>query len=85
MTLSSPPQKEADKYEKQVTDLGLQKKDLEEILADPDLYQDQEKFSKKSKEYHSIDRKLERALNKWEEAQSQIDKAEAELGQNDQP
>ena len=74
-----PLKKDAVKYEKQVTELEEQKKNLEEILADPDLYQDQDAFTEKSKEYHSLERQLERTFSKWEEIQTKIEEIDMEL------
>ena len=44
-----------------------QKAELEQILADPELYNDQEAFTEKSRDYNTVERHLERAYAKWEE------------------
>ena len=80
--LLGPLKKEAVKYEKQVEDLETRKKELENILADPELYNDQEAFSEKSKEYSSVERNLVRAYAVWEEAQTKIEEIDSELADN---
>ncbi|MEN8142634.1 MAG: ABC-F family ATP-binding cassette domain-containing protein [Thermodesulfobacteriota bacterium] len=74
-----PLKKDGVKYEKQVADLEERKKTLEELLADPELYNDQDAFTEKSKEYHSVERQLDRAFSKWEEIQMKIEEIDIEL------
>ncbi|MBU0482299.1 MAG: ABC-F family ATP-binding cassette domain-containing protein [Proteobacteria bacterium] len=76
-----PLKKEAAGIEKKVAELEEQKAKLEEILADPELYQNQEAFSEKSREYTTVDRQLKRAYDSWEEISARIEKTEAELGE----
>ena len=68
--------------EKKVEDLETEKIELEALMADPDLYQDQEAWSKTSSEYDECSRRLDRWLERWEEAQAKIDQIDAELGSN---
>lgn len=50
------------------------------MMADPDLYGDQERWSGASKEYGQVQqRHLERAYQKWEEAQQAIEAIEREV------
>jgi ATP-binding cassette subfamily F protein 3 len=77
-----PLKKVAEREEKLVEELELRKSELESRLADPELYQDQETFSKISKEYHDIERRLKRAMSQWEETQEQIEKIEAEMAKD---
>lgn len=65
--------------EKKVEDLEEQKDELEAIMADPELYQDQQAWNQTSSDYDKCSRRLERWLDQWEEAQSKIDKIDAEL------
>ena len=58
--------------------LESRKEELEKILADPELYKDQERFSEQSREYGKIDDKLKRLYHKWETTQSRIEEIEAE-------
>ena len=48
-------------------------------MADPKLYQDQDKFAECSKEYSSLERKLERLYPQWEEIQARIEAIESEF------
>ena len=47
-------------------------------MADPDLYSDQERWTATSKEYGQVERSLERAFQKWEEAQQAMENLEKE-------
>ncbi|MBU0674789.1 MAG: ABC-F family ATP-binding cassette domain-containing protein [Proteobacteria bacterium] len=72
-------QKKVTEAEKKVEALERTKETLESILADPNLYQDQEAFGEKSREYSTVTRHLEKAYSQWEEAQSEIELREKEL------
>ena len=48
---------------------------LEQSLADPELYKDQEKFTEKSKDYSDLKRRLELTYTEWEKAQEQLEEA----------
>ncbi len=65
--------------EKLVEKLENQKGELEQLLADPELYQDQEKFMEKSKEYSSLTQRLERTYSAWENAQEKLEQAQQKL------
>lgn len=65
--------------EERVEKLELAKEKLEEKMADPDLYQDEEAWSLTGKEYENCKRRLERWYLRWEEAQEKIDQIDAEL------
>lgn len=65
--------------EKEIETLEVRKKELEQQMADPALYKDEEAFSGCSKEYKAIERRLERQYMKWEEAQSLIEEIEDEF------
>lgn len=65
--------------EKKVEDLEEQKDELEAIMADPELYQDQQAWNQTSSDYDKCSRHLERWLDQWEEAQAKIDEIDAEL------
>ena len=49
-------------------------------MADPELYSDQKKWTETSREYSQVERYLERAYQRWEEAQEAIAAIEAEGG-----
>ena len=64
------------KAEEQIEQLETRKQQLEAIMADPDLYQDQESWAKVSREYAGLERRLERNYAQWEEAQEMIEAIE---------
>ncbi len=68
--------------EEQVEKYELLKEQLEEKMADPDLYKDEEAWAHTSKEYEDCKRRLERWYERWEEAQEKIDAIDLELQQN---
>jgi len=74
----NPLKKEVTLIEEAISLLESRKKELEQLMADPELYQDQDKFAGCGKEYKGIERKLERHYNKWEEAQARIEAIELE-------
>ena len=60
--------------------LRASKKELERLMADPKLYQEQQdKFAECSREYSSLERKLERLYPQWEEIQARIEAIESEF------
>lgn len=65
--------------EKKIETLELQKDDLEILMADPELYSNQEKWTNTSKEYDDCKRRLDRWYEKWETAQEKIDEIDADL------
>ncbi len=75
----NPLQKEVHRTEDEIAELESRKKELEQLMADPLLYQDQEKFTQSSKEYSSLERKLERLYQRWEETQARIETVESEF------
>ena len=48
------------------------------LMADPQLYQEQDKFAECSKEYSSLERKLKRLYKRWEEVQAKVELIESE-------
>ena len=48
-------------------------------MADPDLYQDEVAFAECGREYKTIERRLERQYHKWEAAQGEVERIEAEF------
>ena len=65
--------------EEQVEKLESLKERLEEKMADPGLYQDEEAWASTSREYDDCKRRLERWYERWEEAQAKIDEIDAAL------
>ncbi|MCI5120431.1 MAG: peptide chain release factor 1, partial [Candidatus Electrothrix sp. AUS4] len=50
--------------------------ELEGLMADPELYADQPRWNKTSKEYNDVSKQLERHYAVWEEAQGRIEEIE---------
>ena len=74
-----PLKKEVAKYEREIEQQEETKSQLEQCLADPELYKDQEQFTEKSKEYSALGRRLERTYNDWETAQEKLEQAKEAL------
>lgn len=75
--------KKLEEAEKEVEGYEQLKESLEQKMADPDLYKDEEAWSSTSKEYEDCQRRLERWYERWEEAQNIIDRIDAELAENE--
>lgn len=73
-----PWKKKVAEAETQIETLEARKEELETLMADPDLYADQRLWSKTSKEYSELQRRLERRYEKWEQAQGKIEEIEAQ-------
>jgi ATP-binding cassette subfamily F protein 3 len=74
-----PLKNEVEQAENEIEKLEARKKEMEQLMADPQLYQDQEKFAECSKEYSSLERRLERLYPHWEEIQALVEALEAEF------
>ncbi len=81
--LAGPWLKKLAEAEKKVEKLELLKTQLETRLADPNLYQDSAGWSEVNKEYNDCSRRLDRWMNRWEEAQSKMD--EIDSGEHGEP
>jgi ATP-binding cassette subfamily F protein 3 len=79
-----PWKKKNDEAEREIEKYEGRKIELEALMADPDLYADQEKWSATSKEYHQVERHLEHAYQRWEEAQQAIEAIELEVEATEQ-
>ncbi|MCL7486961.1 MAG: ABC-F family ATP-binding cassette domain-containing protein [Desulfobulbaceae bacterium] len=64
------------KTEEQIQLLETRKQELESVMADPELYRDQEKWAEVSREYAGVAGKLERNYAQWEEVQEMIEAIE---------
>jgi ATP-binding cassette subfamily F protein 3 len=73
-----PLKKQLANLEKDIENFEKTKKELEQILSDPELYNNQDAFAEKNKEYQKINEQLTGVYPKWEEVQEKIDKIEAE-------
>ncbi len=74
-----PLKKEVKRLETEIEKQEELKTELEQCLADPELYHDQEKFTKKSKEYSAVERRLERTYAKWETTQEKFEEAKTQI------
>ncbi|MBW2610183.1 MAG: ABC-F family ATP-binding cassette domain-containing protein [Deltaproteobacteria bacterium] len=68
------------KLEHRVADLEEREKEVEKILADPDIFRDKEKSVPLLNEYGRIKKELEDLMLMWEESQEQLESANRELG-----
>jgi len=73
-----PWKKKSDEAEQEIEKQERRKAELVALMADPDLYSDQERWTATSKEYGQVERSLERAFQKWEEAQQAMETLEKE-------
>ena len=73
-----PWKKKSDEAEQDIEKQERRKGELVALMADPDLYSDQERWTATSKEYGQVERSLERAFQKWEEAQQAMETLEKE-------
>ena len=74
-----PWKKKSEEAEQDIEKQERRKAELVALMADPDLYSDQERWTATSKEYGLVERSLERAYQKWEEAQQAMEALEKEL------
>ena len=73
----NPLKEQVRKAEELIEQLEARKQDLETMMADPALYQDQQRWAEVSREHGTLSRRLERTYAQWEEAQGQIEAIEA--------
>jgi ATP-binding cassette subfamily F protein 3 len=71
-----PWKKKSDEAEQEIEKQERRKAELEALMATPELYGDQERWTATSKEYGQVERALERAYQKWEEAQQAMEAIE---------
>ncbi|WP_339136466.1 MAG: ATP-binding cassette domain-containing protein [Candidatus Electrothrix sp. GW3-4] len=71
-----PWKKKAKAAEKEIEVLEERKGELEVLMADSELYADQPRWLKVSKEYNEVEQKLKRQYGVWEEAQGKIEEIE---------
>lgn len=81
-TRLKPLQKQLAGLEKEIEELEDRKADLEQILSDPELYNNQDAFAEKNKEYQKTSEQLNRIYPNWESVQEKIDKLETQFNEN---
>lgn len=74
-----PWKKKNEEAEREIDRHERRKVELEALMADPELYGNQERWGEVSKEYNQVVRHLERAYQRWEEAQQAIEAIEQEV------
>ncbi len=72
-----PWKKKTEEAEHQIASLEGRKEELEALMADPELYRDEEAWARTSKEYDQCKTHLESWNGQWEEAQAEIEDIEA--------
>lgn len=65
--------------EEQIELYEIEKENLEEEMADPDLYSNEQNWVDANKRYETCKRRLDRWYTNWETAQEKIDQIDAEL------
>ncbi len=75
-TMIGPWKKKSAAAEEEIERHESRKFELEQKMADPELYGDQAAWSATSQEYGKVQRQLERAYRRWEEAQGKIEEIE---------
>ncbi|MHB8151203.1 MAG: ABC-F family ATP-binding cassette domain-containing protein [Desulfobulbia bacterium] len=73
----APLKKIIDRAEQEIEQLETRKTQLEQAMADPELYKDQDRFAELNNEYTSLGRKLKRTYADWEQAQAKMEELEA--------
>jgi len=76
-----PWKKKNEEAEQEIESLETRKAELEQLMADPELYGDQERWSVVSREYSQVERHLDRAYQRWEETQQAIEDIEQKFAQ----
>lgn len=71
-----PWKKKVQEAEKSISPLETRQVELESLMADPELYADQQEWARTSKEYNDVKHRLERLYEQWEQAQEKIEEIE---------
>ncbi|MEX0994067.1 MAG: ATP-binding cassette domain-containing protein, partial [Balneolaceae bacterium] len=73
-----PLQSRLGEIENEIESGEQRKREIEEVMADPDFYEDEEEVKKVSLEYETLKNNLSRLLAKWEEVAGRIEFIEEE-------
>jgi protein subunit release factor A len=65
--------------EARISEKESRQKDLENALADPDVFKDSEKSVHLINEYHDIKKELEKMILKWEQCQERLESTREKL------
>lgn len=74
-----PIKQKLQQVEQDIEAKELRKAEIEELMAQPDFYEDNTRVKEVTLEYEEIKKSLTDLLFKWEEYSTQIEEAEAEL------
>ncbi len=69
----APLTKKITQLEKELEEVETRKKTVEQALADPETYQRQDEFTELSREYGSLERRLERLYDQWSTLQAELE------------
>jgi ATP-binding cassette subfamily F protein 3 len=75
-----PMRAELAQLEAAIGELESRQKELEGMLADPDIFKDNARSVPMINEYHQVRQEVEDMLLKWEDCQARLSDAEAHLG-----
>ncbi|MDG4476523.1 ABC-F family ATP-binding cassette domain-containing protein [Thiovibrio frasassiensis] len=76
-----PLKKNVERYEQEIDQLEPRKSQLEQAMADPELYKDQDRFAELNNEYTALGRKLKKTYADWEQDQAKIEAIEARFAE----
>jgi ATP-binding cassette subfamily F protein 3 len=79
-----PIQTKLRQLEERIDETEKRKTELEQLLADPDLFKDKSKSVPLLNEYGEVRKKLDELMGRWEYQQEQLESAKRELGVSDQ-
>ena len=75
-----PVQARLANLEERISELESRQKEIEKVLADPEVFKDKDKSVPLLNEYHEVREELDSSLNKWEQAQVELESLKADLG-----
>jgi ATP-binding cassette subfamily F protein 3 len=79
-----PIQTKLRQLEERIDEMENRKTELEQLLADPDLFKDRSKSVPLLNEYGELRKKLDELMGRWEYQQEQLEAAKRELGISEQ-
>jgi len=66
--------------EGRIAEQESRQKDLENALADPEVFKDSEKSVRLINEYHDVKEELDTLIQKWEQCQERLESTRKKLG-----
>ncbi|HIJ90081.1 MAG: ABC-F family ATP-binding cassette domain-containing protein [Desulfobulbaceae bacterium] len=77
----APLKKIVNRCEQEIEQLEGRKSQLEQAMADPELYKDQDRFAELNNEYTSLGRKLKKCYTEWEQTQAKLEEIESRFAE----